>query len=146
MAVPFLSVFLLDAWHVPLRHQSYPLGLNHLDVQHLLLMLPHVSLMPELYLKRPNPIQCLLKQLLHIVCLRLGYCLIAGSLPGGIIQVRNLFHAVLAYIQARWQPKGIGILSNVGKCSLELKNDVQLKRKYYFNLLPKPFVVFCLIC
>ena len=34
MAVPFLSVFLLDAWHVPLRHQSYPLGLNHLVVQH----------------------------------------------------------------------------------------------------------------
>ena len=24
------SKFLLDAWHVPSRHQSYPLGLVHL--------------------------------------------------------------------------------------------------------------------
>ena len=87
-------------------------------------MLPHVSLVPELYLQRPDPIQGLLQQLLRIICLRLGYCLIPGSLPGGIIQVRNLFHAVLAYIQARWQPKGIGILSNVEKCSLELKSNV----------------------
>ena len=93
-------------------------------------MLPHVSLVPELYLQRPDPIQGLLQQLLRIICLRLGYCMIPGSLPGGIIQVRNLFHAVLAYIQARWQPKGIGILSDVRKRSLELKNDVQLKRKY----------------
>ena len=80
--------------------------------------------MPELYLKCPNPIQCLLQQLLHIICLHLGYSLIPGSLSGGIIQVSNLFHAVLAYIQAKWQPKGIGILSDVGKCSLELKNDI----------------------
>ena len=34
MVIPVLSGFLLDAWHVPLRHQSYPLGLNHLIVQH----------------------------------------------------------------------------------------------------------------
>ena len=80
--------------------------------------------MLELYLQRPDPIQGLLQQLLRIICLCLGYCLIPGSLPGGIIQVRNLFHAVLAYVQARWQPKGIGILSNVGKCSLELKINV----------------------
>ena len=86
--------------------------------------------MPELYLQRPDPIQGLLQQLLRIICLRLGYCLIPCSLPGGIIQVSNLIHAVLAYLQAKWQPKGIGILSNVGKRSLELKNDVQLKCKY----------------
>ena len=34
MAIPFLSEFLLDAWHVPSRHQSYPLGLGHLYTQH----------------------------------------------------------------------------------------------------------------
>ena len=34
MAVLVLSTFLLDAWHVPSRHQSYPLGLDHHDVQH----------------------------------------------------------------------------------------------------------------
>ena len=87
-------------------------------------MLPHVLLVPELYLQRPDPIQGLLLQFLRIICLRLGYCLNPGSLPGGIIQVHNLFHAVLAYIQARWQPKGIDILSDVGKRSLELKSDV----------------------
>ena len=94
------------------------------SIQHLLLVLPHVLLVPELYLQRPDPIQSLLQQLLRIICLCLGYCLIPCSLPGGIIQVRNLFHAVLAYIQARWQPKGIGILSNVAKRSLKLKSDV----------------------
>ena len=109
-------------------------------------MLPHVSLVPELYLQRPDPIQGLLQQLLRVICLRLDYCLIPGSLPGGIIQVRNLFHAVLAYTQARWPMKGIGIPSDVGKRSLELKNNVQLKCKYYFNLLPKPFVVIGLCC
>ena len=93
-------------------------------------MLPHVLLVPELYLKHPDPIQGLLQQLLCIICLRLGYCLIPGSLSGGIIQVSNLIHAVLAYTQAKWQPMGIGILSNVEKRSPELKNDVQLKRKY----------------
>ena len=87
-------------------------------------MLPHVSLVPELYLKHPNPIQGLLQQLVHIICLRLGYSLIPDSLPGGIIQVRNLFHAVLAYIQAKWQPKDIGMLGNVRKRSLELKSNV----------------------
>ena len=34
MAILFLSGFLLDAWHVPSGHQSYPLGLNHLLTQH----------------------------------------------------------------------------------------------------------------
>ena len=34
MAISFLSAFLLDAWHVPLRHQSYPLGLGHHVAQH----------------------------------------------------------------------------------------------------------------
>jgi len=29
-----LSAFLLDALRVPSRHQSYPLGLDHHDVQH----------------------------------------------------------------------------------------------------------------
>ena len=87
-------------------------------------MLPHIPLVPELYFQRPDPIQGLLQQLLRIICLRLGYCLIPGSLPGGIIQVRNLFHAVLAYIQARWQTNGIGILSDVERRSLELKSDV----------------------
>ena len=100
------------------------------SIQHLLLVLPHILLMPELYLQHPDPIQGLLQQLLRIVCLRLGYCLIPGSLSGGIIQVRNLFHAVLAYTQARWQAKGIGRPSDVGKRSLELRSDVKLKRKY----------------
>ena len=93
-------------------------------------MLPHIPFMPELYLKRPNPIQGLLQQLLRIICLCLGYSLIPSSISGGIIQVSNLFHAVLAYTQAKWQLKGISILSDVGKCSLELKNDIQLKCKY----------------
>ena len=88
------------------------------SIQRLLLVLPHVLLMPELYLQRPDPIQGLLQQLLRIICLRLGYSLIPGSLSGGIIQVSNLIHAVLVYTQAKWQPKGIGILSNVGKHSL----------------------------
>ena len=35
MAILVLSEFLIDAWHVPSRHQSYPLGLDHHDVQHL---------------------------------------------------------------------------------------------------------------
>ena len=34
MVIPALSEFLLDAWHVPSKYQSYPLGLNHLVVQH----------------------------------------------------------------------------------------------------------------
>ena len=34
MVILALSMFLLDAWHVPSGHQSYPLGLNHLIVQH----------------------------------------------------------------------------------------------------------------
>ena len=34
MAILVLSEFLLDAWHVPSRHQSYLLGLIHHDVQH----------------------------------------------------------------------------------------------------------------
>ena len=34
MVIPFLSESLLDAWHVPSRHQSYPLGLIHLIAQH----------------------------------------------------------------------------------------------------------------
>ena len=29
-----LSAFLPDAWHEPLMHQSYPLGLDHHNVQH----------------------------------------------------------------------------------------------------------------
>ena len=35
MAILVLSEFLLDAWHVPSRHQFYPLGLGHLVTQHL---------------------------------------------------------------------------------------------------------------
>ena len=34
MPILVLSTFPLDAWHVPLGNQSYPLGLNHLRVQH----------------------------------------------------------------------------------------------------------------
>ena len=34
MVILFLAGFLLDAWHVPLKHQSYPLGLGHHVVQH----------------------------------------------------------------------------------------------------------------
>ena len=34
MVILVLSEFLLDAWHEPLRHQSYPLGLVHLVAQH----------------------------------------------------------------------------------------------------------------
>ena len=34
MVILWLSRFLLDAWHVPSRHQSYPLGLNHHVAQH----------------------------------------------------------------------------------------------------------------
>ena len=86
--------------------------------------------MPELHFKHPYSIQYLLQQLLCIFCLSLSCSLAPGTLSGGIIQVSNLFHAVLAYIQAKWQPKGIGILSDVGKHSLELKNDVQVKCKY----------------
>ena len=29
MAILILSASSLDAWHVPLKHQSYPLGLGH---------------------------------------------------------------------------------------------------------------------
>ena len=67
------------------------------SIHRLLLVLPHIPLMPELYLKHPNPIQGLLQQLLRIICLRLGYSLIPGSLSRGIIQVSNLIHDVLAY-------------------------------------------------
>ena len=34
MAILILAGFLPDAWHVPSRHQSYPLGLDNLAVQH----------------------------------------------------------------------------------------------------------------
>ena len=34
MVILVLSAFLPDAWHEPSRHQSYPLGLNHLVAQH----------------------------------------------------------------------------------------------------------------
>ena len=57
-------------------------------------MLLHVSLVRELYLQRPDPIQGLLQQLLRIICLHLGYSLITGSLSGGIIQVSNLIREI----------------------------------------------------
>ena len=69
------------------------------SIQRLLLVLPHIALMPELYFKCHNPIQGLLQQLLRIICLCLGYSLILGSLSGGIIQISNLIHAVLVYTQ-----------------------------------------------
>ena len=34
MVILALSGFLLDAWHEPSMHQSYPLGLNHHGAQH----------------------------------------------------------------------------------------------------------------
>ena len=34
MVVLWASAFLLDAWHVPSGHLSYPLGLIHLVAQH----------------------------------------------------------------------------------------------------------------
>ena len=34
MVILVLSTFPLDAWHKPLMHQSYPLGLDHHDAQH----------------------------------------------------------------------------------------------------------------
>ena len=34
MVILVLSAFLPDAWHEPLMHQSYPLGLNHHGAQH----------------------------------------------------------------------------------------------------------------
>ena len=34
MVILVLFTFPLDAWHGPLRHQSYPLGLVHLIAQH----------------------------------------------------------------------------------------------------------------
>ena len=34
MVILVLSTFLLNALHVPSRHQSYPLGLIHLVAQH----------------------------------------------------------------------------------------------------------------
>ena len=34
MVILALSGFLLDAWHEPLMHQSYPLGLDHRGAQH----------------------------------------------------------------------------------------------------------------
>ena len=34
MVILVLSEFLLDAWHVPSRHQSYPPGLVHLVARH----------------------------------------------------------------------------------------------------------------
>ena len=120
-----LGFFLMPGMcHQSISPIHYDLTISPYSIHHLLLVLPHILLMSELYLKRPDPIHGLLQQLLHIICLRLGYCLIPGSLSGGIIQVSNLFHAVLAYIQARWQPKGIGILSDIGKHSLELKNNL----------------------
>ena len=34
MAILILAGFLLDAWHMPSGHQSYPLGLGHHIAQH----------------------------------------------------------------------------------------------------------------
>ena len=34
MVIMWVSEFFLDAWHVPSRHRSYPLGLGHLYAQH----------------------------------------------------------------------------------------------------------------
>ena len=34
MVILVLFTFLLDAWHEPLMHQSYPRGLDHHDAQH----------------------------------------------------------------------------------------------------------------
>ena len=69
------------------------------SIQHLLQVLPHILLMPELHFKHPNPIQCLLLQLLCICCLPFSYSLAPGSLSGGIVQISYLLHAVLAYIK-----------------------------------------------
>ena len=60
MASPFLSGFLLDAWHVPSRHQSYPLGLNHHITQHsasaadVAAYLAHVRAIPQVSLFYPT--------------------------------------------------------------------------------------------
>ena len=67
------------------------------SIQRLLLMLPHISLVSELYLKRPYSVHCLLQQQLRIICLCLSHSLVPSSLSGGMIQVGNLVDAVVAY-------------------------------------------------
>ena len=69
------------------------------SIQRLLLVLPYVPLMPELYLKRPNSVQGLLKQLLRIIFLLLSYSIAPGTLSRGVIQISYLLHAVFAYIK-----------------------------------------------
>ena len=67
------------------------------SIQRLLLVLPHVPLMPELYLKRSNPIQGLLQQLLRIIFLLLSYSIAPSTLSRGVVQISYFLHAVFAY-------------------------------------------------
>ena len=95
----------LDFFLIPgMSHQCISpiqqnLAITMHSIQSLLLVLLHISLIPEVYLKHHKPIQGLVQQLLRILCLHLGYSLIPGSLSGRIIQISNLIYAVLAYTQ-----------------------------------------------
>jgi hypothetical protein len=66
-------------------------------IQRLLLMLPHIPLMPELHFKCPYPIQGLLQQFLCICCIPINCCVAPCSLSRGVVQISYLLHAVFAY-------------------------------------------------
>ena len=94
----FLAFFLVPGMsHQCISPIHQNLAIMLYDIQRLLLMLPHVLLMPELYLKHPNPIQGLLQQLLRIIFLLLSYSIAPGTLSRGVVQISYLLHAVFAY-------------------------------------------------
>ena len=55
------------------------------SIQHFLLVLSHVLLMPELYFLHALPIQCLLQQILCICCLPFVYSVAPGDFSEGIV-------------------------------------------------------------
>ena len=134
-------------WHVSWEHQSYLLGLGHLYAQHsastadAAAYLAHVWAIPQVSLFCPTLVTTIATYYLPVFEPQFGPWF---PLWGNHISWQSSPYCLSVH-KDRWQPKGIGILSYVGRHSLKLKSDWYVKRKYYFNLLPKPFVVFCLI-
>ena len=64
------------------------------SIQRLLLLLQHISLMPELNFQGAYPIQHLLQQILRICCLSFISSVALGAFSEGIMQISNLVHAV----------------------------------------------------
>ena len=97
------------------------------SIQYLLLMLPHISLMPELYLKHPNPIQGLLQQLLHIICLHFRLLFDSWFPLRGNHTSQQSNPCCLSIYSSQVATEGYRYTEQCRKALSRIKNDVQLK-------------------